>query len=350
MKKNVLESRLIDNNIPYKNLQIGCNAFILIAQRGGRIFGPFFDAGDGLFWNNRLLYNSDSAAEILNSDEWNIGGDRLWFGPEIKYSVRDRNRFWETLHTPREIDPGDYHFNISEYSVELEQEFSICPAQNSSKRANVYVKRNIYCAANPLRNLHNLKNVLDNVEYCGFSQRIRIKGSGEPIEGWSLLQVEPGGEIYIPMYHPMRGVDYYEPAKEFEHVSTWGVKLDATGCNRYKVGYKSACVTGRIGYAFRYNKEACLLVRSFPNDPTGENLEEPPDLCGEHGFSIHVYNDSGDVNSFAELECSLPSLFGTDCRNSSDDIIETWIYKGNEEYLSQISKILLGIEIWKYGK
>lgn len=200
------------------------------------------------------------------------------------------------------------------------------------------VERFLTPCADPLREKKNLSGL----KFYGYTQTIKIEGKGCCAEPWSLLQVVPEGRIYIPMYNPTADVDYYEPAAPFETVGEKNVTLVATGKNRYKVGYKAADVTGRIGYFCSWDSQSCLIIRNFPNDPSGRYEEEPPLIPGEKGFSIHIYNDSGEISGFAELECSMPAVGSEGQRSEAIDRIDTWIIKGNAEEIAAAAEILVG--------
>lgn len=344
MKKKELLKRLQGNHIPYMVLKISEDAQIVIVQRGGRIFGPFRkEEGEGLFWTSEKLNDEQQALELLKGSDWNIGGDRLWLGPEIRYSVSDRTRFWETLHTPEAIDPGNYMLSISDSRAILKQRVEMERADGDRGGIKLNMSRSIEASGNPLRELKDYDRLMENVKFCGYRQRICLDGEGEAVEGWNLLQVYGGGNIYIPMYQAEAGTDYYEPAGEYERFLDNGILLKATGRNRYKVGYKAALVTGRLGYSCKWDEDPCLLIRSFPNDPSGVYEEEPPLMPGIHGFSVHVYNDDGNSGGFSEIECTLPAILGNSGRNSSDDIISTWIFTGAAEALQRIAKVMLGM-------
>lgn len=348
MKKHALKAVLENNNVRTHTLVLSSDAEVLVCERGGRILGIFNGAeSDNLLWTSPELADDARAAAFLKSEAWNIGGDRLWFGPELRYSVGDRTRFWETLHTPEEIDPGCWYMDCLVDGVEFSQRMRLNACDGSQIRVSADVRNHVHAVANPVRALPDGDELMRGVKYAGFTQHIHVEGGGEGIEPWQLMQVMPGGRVYIPMFRPARGVDYYERAAPFEEVTAKGTVLRATGCNRYKVGYKAAEVAGRIGYACRWNGEACLLVRSFPNDPSGLYEEEPPLMPGEKGFSVHVYNDGDAYHGFTELECSMPSVFA-DGRPTGDDTVSTWIFTGEETRLQSLSRLLLGFECVRF--
>ena len=344
MKKESLIRRLELGGVKNCLLPISDTCSVLVAERGSRVLGIYENGkDDNLLWTAPHLQDERDASSFLKSSLWNYGGDRLWFGPEIRYSVSDRYHFWETLHTPEAIDPGQYSMSDDGYTSV--QKVRVAAKDGTGGEADFCVRKTLSKCENPLRCLPKERELMDGVDFGGFAQTIEVKGAGTCIEPWSLLQVVPGGKIYIPMYAGEAGTDYYEPAAPFENVKDHYVVLDATGCNRYKVGYHAAAITGRLAYACKWNGRSCLLVRSFPNEPSGFYEEEPPLQPGVRGFSVHVYNDGGPDHGFAEIECSLPAVLGEYGRSSCMDTIATWIYVGKEENLKRIGKILLGCEV-----
>lgn len=348
MKKDQLINVLEQNGIKYAELPISKEMCILLMERGGRILGLYEKGKDeNLFWTAKALESEKEAEELLKSDIWNTGGDRFWFGPEIRYSVTDRKNFWETLHTPEAIDPGTWSMTEKEGSVSFHQHLETEVKDGTGGGVDLEVDRYVYACEDPLREVNDYQELTDGVKFAGYQHRVCSKGSGTCIEGWNLLQVNPTGIIYIPMYVPEKGINYYEPADEFEQITEEGIELKTTGVNRYKTGYKAAFIKGRIGYACKWNGEHCLIVRNFPNDPSGFYEEEPPLIEGQRGFSVHVYNDDG-TGGFAEVECSLPATFGKSGREKSDDIISTWVYVGEPEKLQKIAKYLMGVKELKF--
>lgn len=349
MTKNTLYERMRESGMRYKEISIGEKISAVVMERGGRVLGIFQEGkGENLLWTNPLLDNEESAGEMLKGNMWNTGGDRLWVGPEIRYSVSDRRRFWETLHTPESIDPGSYTLEERDGDCILRQRLCISEKDGGCGKAMLEVERHIRECKNPLRESEAFEEIMEGVEYAGYEQILDLSGEGTSVEGWNLLQVNSGGCVYIPMYYPCRGTDYYEPARKFETLLSNAVMLKATGSDRYKVGYKAAYVTGRIGYACIWNGVPCLIIRNFPNDPSGLYEEEPPLDQGNKGFSIHIYNDNGNPPSFTELECNLPAIMGSQ-RKKCSEIISTWIFCGNKVQLQEIGKRLLGIGDLKFG-
>jgi len=65
-------------------------------------------------------------------------------------------------------------------------------------------------------------------------------------EVWDLIQLNPGGEILLPVSPCVEYTDYYEPIDEdFHTVNPHDVRLKITGDRRYKVRYKATHLFGR---------------------------------------------------------------------------------------------------------
>jgi hypothetical protein len=98
-------------------------------------------------------------------------------------------------------------------------------------------------------------------------------------------------------------------------------------------------------YHFRSDGQAYLLVRHFFNNPSAPYLEEPPQLPGVKGKSLHVYNDGGQFGGFGELEVNGQAIGGATGRSESTDQFVMWLFVGESKYLQEIARHLLGINV-----
>ena len=73
--------------------------------------------------------------------------------------------------------------------------------------------------------------------------------------------------------------------------------------------------------------------------------EEPPQVPGCRGHSIHVYNDGGMFGGFGEMECNARTIGGGTGRSTSTDQMVLWLYVGADDPVKRIARHLLGIEI-----
>lgn len=331
----------------YACLDVGEGWQIAVSRHGGHVFGPFSeDYPDGIFWVPESIYEPEKYRQLIENQIWNIGGDRVWIAPEIQFNIRDRARFRETLDTPRTIDPGHYTMKKKANAIDLHQMLDLQSYNTVTGQIHLDFGRTIVKAENPLRKLPDFAQRMEGVSYCGFEQVQELRSESQQdiyAETWDLLQIRPQGTIYIPMYQPLAGTDHYEPAGEHEQLMERGVCLRITGQSRYKIAYKSACLTGRFGYlADAVKDRSYLIVINYPNNPSAMYAEEPPLMKGETGYSIHIYNDDGKSGGFAEMECNLQTIGNPTGLFHAVDRVTKWIFAGEIEQLKRIAKILLG--------
>ena len=336
--------------INYEILDIGDDNKIIISQHGGHVFGPFSKTfPEGLFWMPDSIREPEVfRQDLVDTRNWNTGGDRVWIAPEIQFNISDRNHFRETLNQPSIMDPGYYSMMRKGESVYLHQMLKLPSYNTVTGEMSFDFRRIISKAENPLRKLDKFSSYMDGISYCGYEQVLDLQVDSDQdifAESWDLLQIRPKGTLYIPMYSGLRGTDHYEPAGEHETLSESGVSLRITGDSRYKIAYKSAVLTGRFGYlADSDTPDSYLLIINYPNNPSAMYSEEPPLIPGDTGYSIHIYNDDGNSGGFAEMECNLQTIGRPTGLNHSIDRVTKWIFSGEKEKLKEIAKLLLG---WK---
>jgi hypothetical protein len=346
-----LVSRLEENRLPFGVLSLKDGSRIVISQRGGRIFGPFQDEeSPSLFWVNSAFAQPEAFKEFLASGHWNLGGDRIWIAPEIQYNTRDRNNFFEAFHLPEAMDPGQYKLEETAAGQwRLSMDTTLAAYNLASGRKDLHLDRLIQPVEDPLRNLKNYLELVENVNFSGYEQIVTLEESQRDeivSETWSLIQLNPGGRLGIPSTPCVEYHDYYLPIDDtFMTLHPHHISMRVTGDRTYKVGFKSPQVFGRIGY---FNElaagRAYLVVRNFFNNPSGAYTEEIDRTPGQHGFSIHVYNDNGGLGGFGELECNEQAIGAYTGRSKSTDQLVLWIYTGETGKIKSIALQLLGIE------
>jgi hypothetical protein len=351
-----ITARLTENNIPFAVIELQNSASIVISQYGGRIFGPFLPpdiipSGESLSWTNGAFGQPDSFQAFLTSGDWNLGGDRIWIAPEIQYNVHDRTDYWNTYNLPAQVDPGRYALDqMRPGQWRLVQDLTLEAYNLGTGTKELHLERSIHKILDPLRYLSNYQNLMDGVLFAGYEQVLSISESKLDdlmTEVWDVLQLNPGGLLLIPATRRVAYTDHYAPIDEsLQTLYPDHVRLRITGDRQYKVGYKAANVFGRMGY---YNQveggPAYLIVRNFFNNPSMTYAEEPADVPGARGHSIHVYNDDGNFGGFGEMECNGQTIGGETNRSSSIDQLVIWLYVGAQDRLKEIGLQLLGIEL-----
>lgn len=322
---------------------------VLLTQRGARVLGlfPTPDA-ENLLWTNSALDDAAHLRDFITGGGWNLGGERCWIAPEIQYNVRDRNDFFGTLATPPAIDPGHYEMTVQANAVYYEQEIALEAYNIASGEKRLRVSRAVRPVPNPLPDA-----VMDGAHYGGYEQTATLTElNATPImsEIWNLVQLNAGGTLLIPVIGDAQYSEYFgSPPDDAKYAQGNHLRIAITGERQFKVGYKSVCISGRMGYWNRLaDGREYLLVRCFFNNPSSIYAEEPPDKPGVTGHSVHVYNDGGEFGGarrFGEMECSGQTIGGRSGKTSSTDTFVMWAYTGTSAAIRRIAGMLLGVAL-----
>ncbi len=361
-----LEAILREAGEHYHILALTDTASALVTQRGGRILGIFpTPAGDNLLWTNSAAFDSlTTFQEFVAAGYWNLGGERIWIAPEIQYNVRDRRDFWGTLHVPPQMDPGVYRLNQHdsedgrEAYLRLSAEIVLTAYALATGEQSLSIERIITPVPNPLNAFSQVESWMQDVVYCGYKQQVMLDGEHTTAfsEAWNLVQVKAGGELIIPCAPIVEASDYFgsvpEEARQIHGGDAPHLRLNITGQRQYKIGYKAVSMTGRMGYIHTLpDGHAYLLIRAFFNNPSNIYAEEPPELPGNNGHSVHVYNDGGELGgaaSFGEMESSGHTVHGKSrqgCDKTANDTFVMWAYIGALDSIKRIAHLLLGVNL-----
>jgi hypothetical protein len=341
--------------LPYGVLALENEVRLVLTERGGRLMGPFLPDGTSVAWINPMLADAGSFGRFLESSDWNMGGDRIWIAPEVQYLATDRDRFNETCVIPEQMDPGSWTLARADPGADrwvLRQRATLEAYSLARGRKTLDVVRQVSPAPNPLRNLRGAGSLLAGVRYAGWEQTVTLAETvSDDIvsETWNVLQVRPGSTILIPCSPRIEISEiggYRHPVPEAARAVRGNhLQIEVTGDRQWKIGLRSAHVTGRLGCLVRPGSgEPCLLVRNFGNNPSALYAEESFDQPGNNGNSVHVYHDDGELGSFGELECNGQAIGGPTGRSASTDTFTTWVYLGPTAAIGEIAAHLLGIE------
>ncbi|MBN2305220.1 MAG: hypothetical protein JXQ72_12115 [Anaerolineae bacterium] len=345
--------RLQETNQPYGELVFDSGAKIVITQRGARVLGPFLsDEAESLFWMHPAWAGPESFKALLlnNANGWNLGGERIWIAPEIQFVVHDRANFTTTMHLPPQMDPGDYTLDQPHNGVyRARQSLSMAAYNLATGQKNLDVEILVRSLADPLRFVAGYEALVDGVTFAGYEEVVTLtehEHNDILSESWNLVQLNPGGQLIIPVSPVTQPTDYNrgtipDAARE---VKNNYIRIDITGQDIFKIGYKAAHITGRLAYFNTLpDDHAYLLVRQFSNNPSSIYIEEPDNQVGEQGDSVHVYNDSGSSGGFGEMECQGQTIGGVTGQSSSTDRFMLWAYVGAPGRLKTIAAHLLGV-------
>ena len=339
-----LEKQCKKQRLRYAWLEAENNARFLILERGGRIFGPFFGDDEGILWMTGAWKDDERMRLLLEKSEWNVGGDRVWIGPEIDYHIHNRANPQESMHIPEGVDPGHYRLKSGKRGCMLKLRTRLRSYHHTTGVIRMMLKKTIRPAANPLRELPDFAALMDGVDYAGYSQHLQLQKRGKPsAEAWNITQIKTPALVLIPASSELAYADYYEPVDQtILTVRDGAARLLASGARRYKIGLKAAHTRGDIVSIQEDDGVSTLVIKRFFNNPSAPYAEEPAAHPGERGMSIHVYNDDGALGGFAELECNMtPASAG---RSSAAGEVVNWFFRGETQRMYRIAEILTGVK------
>ena len=341
-----VQARLRAAGVNAERLRVGPEAVVVVSPWGGRIYGPFFDSGPCENWLPEAFSSDDALTALVASRSWNLGGDRLWVGPEITYMIPDRSDYWGSCTMPPSMDPGTHHLTRSGDEITLHREVNLQAFIKPSGSVSVQLQLRVRPVAHPLRHLRGEDAAL-SLGYAGYVTEVRttVRSDGaQPVESWVLAQVQAGGTALVAASPQAQVTDYYEPVDELLRQVPGGLTVSLTGADRFKVGFAAPNVTGRVGYLRRtpLRDHGVLLVRASHSEPSAEYAEEPDPTPGVRGDPLHLYNDDGALGGFAEVEARGTPLLGP----GPDPVVDrfaTWWFCGPVEELAVVAQHLLGI-------
>lgn len=340
-------------NLNYGILPLHNGVRLIILERGGHVLGPFLnEETPALFWMNTAWQDRDTFRAFVEAGEWNIGGERVWIAPEIQYGVRDRADFMGSLQLPPQMSPGNFTLiQIDATTWQLHNHLTLEAYNVAHGSKTLDLTMHTQPVDDPLRGISTYAALLNGVIYAGYEQMITLtehETNNILSETWNLIQLNHGGQLTIPASSHAEAVDYGRGLlpDDAQTVCDGAFRVNLTGEHTYKVGYKSAHITGRMAYYHPLDDErAYLLIRSFTNNPSSIYVEEPADQPGVIGDAVHIYSDNGSFGDFGEIECQGQTIGGTTGQSTVTDRFILWCYVGSPEKLHLIAEHLLGVRI-----
>jgi hypothetical protein len=323
----------------------GCAA---VTPAAGRIvalsFGP---DGENLFWSNPQLGDS---ALVRNTPEklvGGMGGDRLWFSPELDFHWTDKPD-WATFanyHIPAASDPGAYVFVDGPKDAVTLRGRGELKATGAERRVAFEVERSVRFASPPLPADSPL---LKRVRYVGLETRHHVRLGGATREGrlglWHLLQLPVDSVLVVPRRST-------QPAEQGRPLcyglpGAWEEKADHVrwrygGLANAKFGLSAAALTGRTA-ALRLlgDGQWLLIVRDFEVDPRA--------MYCDHPFGVPRDDQAfqaWDGYGFGEMEFHSPALDGARGPRERRETDRLWAFGGAAPAIEALAKKLLGVDV-----
>ena len=164
---------------------------LLLLPYGARVLGLFAPGGgENFFWVNPALAAADSARKVFDSPGWqNSGGDRTWLSPEIDVFFPDYPRCQQHVE-PATLDAAFYGVETRAGGVGMARAMTLRFAR-AKRSMRLRLTKWVGPAVNPLRYEQSAANLLDGVQYAGYTQRTEVTLLGESPPAPSHGHLEP---------------------------------------------------------------------------------------------------------------------------------------------------------------
>jgi hypothetical protein len=338
-----LTARLHEQALPCADAALPGGLRLVMTTLGGRIFAFLPGSDESLFWVNPVFGARDDFASFVAQRAWNIGGDRVWIGPQIQFMLRDG----ASGGIPPAMDPGDFRLEaLDDSTFRLSQEAALEAHTIGNGAVTVRIERTIRPLADPLAG----EGISEGLFCGGYEQVIRMAhlGPGPAMASWwSVTNLHPGGDVVFAATPGLRYDDFIAPVPpELHSIGPHYARARLTGEHQYKTGYQAAHILGRFAYLnVSQPGHGYLLVRSFHSRPGGAYLEEPSQHPGRNGASAFVYNDDGRFGRFGEFECMGAAIGGSSGETVCEERLPLWVYRGHPEALAAILRALVGVTL-----
>lgn len=224
-----------------------------------------------------------------DATDWNVGGDRLWLGPERDWFWTGDSTDLSAHEVPPQIDPGEWR-TASESSRHVS--FVADPVLGAT---NVHIRRDLYLLqATGTRVVYDVHTSLT----------VTTGPPDQEVDLWSVLQVPTGGVLSIDLAGPWRYRDYLKPFDGFRIVDG-RAEVTLTGEAMGKIGVSPDVFAGQV----RYVREGLVVERHVTVQPTRRYCDHPLGADrATQGDCLQIFEDDGHYGGYAEIEHHSPAV------------------------------------------
>jgi hypothetical protein len=326
--------------------QLGDRGRAAVTLAGGRLVAMAFSPdAQNLLWSNPMLADSALVRTRPEALVGGLGGDRLWFSPELAYNWCGKPN-WQSLEnykTPAEMDPGAYRFvNGDATSVTLQAAGKL-PVHGQEHRVGFDVQRSIRTVDAPIARSDVL---MSGVDYVGVeaSHRLRITDDTRHgvIDLWHLLQIPVGSILVVPL----KQTNFREPPLSYALPGGWTEKPDHImwrygGEAQAKLGLSASVLTGRSAVFRRLDSDRwCMLVRDFSVLPSAQYCDYPYGIQRtDQAFQ------AWDGLGFGEMEFHSPALNAELGPREYTETDRLWAFGGSAQAIKALAHHLLNVDV-----
>ena len=314
---------------------------------GARVLGLYPAGSDeNFYWSNPALERTNTARALFAGSGWhNTGGERTWLAPELDIFFRDHPKM-EAYWQPRQLDMANYRVSHVDGGVSMSRLMNIHLGR-ADRDVKLKLSRWFGPAANPLRHERDLGRLLNRVQYAGYTQRTTVEIQGRPAEIglWNLIQLPPGGELFVPLYRKtIPQVCFGKIPKGYLRINDRMLRFTVRFKGSNKISLRATDVCGRAGYLYARGNCWFLVIRNLFVNPSGEYIDVQKSELGDLGYALQVCRvDEPDYGSFFELEYHAPATGALPNPARSEDTSQIWAFCGSRNAIQMVATKLLGI-------
>ena len=316
---------------------------VAVTLAAGRIVALAFSRNEpSLLWSHPDL--GDAALVKANRLVGGIGGDRLWFAPELRYHWLGEPD-WRGLgnyEVPADTDPGRYRFvDLASDVIALAADGRL-PVRGSDQSLAFHVERRIRMAEPPLSRDDTL---MRDVRYVGIESAHELTIQDETHTGeidlWQLLQIPVGSILIVPLRagHETQPLSYGLPGawQITSNSVIWRIQDNANA----KIGIAAAALTGRAAILRRLpSQQWCLIVRQFPVDEAARYGDHPAGVARDDQV-LQAWDGLG----FGEMELHSPVLDAARGPRNLRQADQLWAFGGAAEAIAALADELLQVDV-----
>jgi hypothetical protein len=238
--------------------------------------------------------------------QWNLGGERLWLGPESDWFwLQTKKVDFSQYEVPASLNPDGWSVSsVTADQAEAELRLNL-ESTHSGRWLDLAIRREwrLLADCSPYGSDRSI----------GLSTTTSLKilgGSpGQSVDLWSILQIPPHGEVRMATRGVAAPRDYFEPCPPTEMTSAAEqFTLQMGGPAVFKIGIAPEQCTGAMSYVRAVPDGWLVLTRDFPVDVGHHYCDTPLNALGSQGDAVQFFNDGGQHGCFGELEHHSPAL------------------------------------------